>query len=132
MERLAAATSASPTSRRGRRLRDRSASTRTSATALAISLSVQKRRGASEVAVSDSVLARAAAACEPQYPAVDFGVLNVQADYLAAQIDAVLRTLLEGIIVTGIVMLLLPAVVAQRDRRADRDPVLALRHAYDS
>jgi HAE1 family hydrophobic/amphiphilic exporter-1 len=71
---------------------------------LAITLNVQKQSGASEVAVSQNVqneLPRLRA----EYPAIAFQVLNVQADFSQQQITAVFRTLLVGIIVTGIVML---------------------------
>jgi hydrophobic/amphiphilic exporter-1 (mainly G- bacteria), HAE1 family len=72
---------------------------------LAISLNVQKQTGASEVAVSENVK-RALPRLRAEYPAIDFAVLNVQADFSQQQIDAVLRTLVGGIVVTGIVMLL--------------------------
>jgi HAE1 family hydrophobic/amphiphilic exporter-1 len=71
---------------------------------LAIQLMAQKSTGASEVAASDAVLA-ALPALRSKYPAVDFEVLNVQAQYTKQQIDAVWRTLAEGIVFTGIVML---------------------------
>jgi HAE1 family hydrophobic/amphiphilic exporter-1 len=72
---------------------------------LAISLGAQKTTGASEVAASNAVLA-ALPGLRQRYPAVDFEVLNVQAAYTQQQIDAVWRTLAEGITFTGIVMLL--------------------------
>ncbi len=71
---------------------------------MAISLGAQKTTGASEVAASDAVLA-ALPGLRARYPAVDFEVLNVQAKYTQQQIDAVWRTLAEGITFTGIVML---------------------------
>ncbi|MGA8532791.1 MAG: efflux RND transporter permease subunit [Candidatus Tumulicola sp.] len=71
---------------------------------LAITLGAQKTTGASEVAASNAVLA-ALPGLRAQYPTVDFDVLNVQADYTAQQIAAVWRTLAQGIVLTGIVML---------------------------
>ena len=71
---------------------------------MAITLGAQKTTGASEVAASDAVLA-ALPGLRARYPAVDFEVLNVQAKYTQQQIDAVWRTLAEGITFTGIVML---------------------------
>ncbi len=70
----------------------------------AITLSAQKTTGASEVAASDGVLA-ALPELRARYPSVDFAVLNVQAAYTAQQIHAVWRTLAQGIVLTGIVML---------------------------
>jgi HAE1 family hydrophobic/amphiphilic exporter-1 len=70
----------------------------------AISLNAQKTNGASEVAASDAVLA-ALPGLRARYPAVDFEVLNVQAQFTKQQIDSVWRTLAEGIVFTGIVML---------------------------
>jgi HAE1 family hydrophobic/amphiphilic exporter-1 len=70
----------------------------------AITLGAQKTTGASEVAASDAVLA-ALPVLRARYPAVDFKVLNVQAKYTAQQIDAVWRTLVQGIVLTGLVML---------------------------
>ncbi|MBV9103876.1 MAG: efflux RND transporter permease subunit [Candidatus Eremiobacteraeota bacterium] len=71
---------------------------------LAITLNVQKQSGASEVAVSRNVQ-NALPRLRAEYPAIDFSVLNVQADFSQQQITAVFKTLLGGIIVTGIVML---------------------------
>ena len=71
----------------------------------AITLNVQKATGASEVTSSENVLA-ALPAIEAQYPDIAFKVLNVQADDTRAQLDGVLQTLVEGIVFTGITMLL--------------------------
>lgn len=71
---------------------------------LAIQLGAQKTTGASEVTASNAVIA-ALPGLRARYPAVDFEVLNVQGEYTKQQIDAVWRTLAEGVIFTGIVML---------------------------
>jgi HAE1 family hydrophobic/amphiphilic exporter-1 len=68
-----------------------------------ITLNIQKATGASEVAASKSVLA-ALPAITRQYPAIDFNIINVQADQTEAQLWGVLQTLLEGILFTGIAM----------------------------
>ncbi len=70
----------------------------------AISLNVQKATGASEVQSSEAVLA-ALPAIEAKYPDIAFKVLNVQADDTKAQLFGVLQTLVEGIVFTGIAML---------------------------
>ena len=70
----------------------------------AISLNVQKTTGASEVQASENVLA-ALPAIEAKYPDIVFKVLNVQADDTKAQLYSVLQTLVEGIVFTGIAML---------------------------
>jgi HAE1 family hydrophobic/amphiphilic exporter-1 len=67
-------------------------------------LQVQKASAASEVTASDNVLA-ALPKIRRQFPDVNFNVLNVQSKYTAQQIDGVIRTLSEGIALTGIVML---------------------------
>jgi HAE1 family hydrophobic/amphiphilic exporter-1 len=69
-----------------------------------ITLDVQKSAGVSEVATSLNVLA-ALPELRSTYPGVDFSVLNVQATYTQAQLSGVQRTLVEAIIVTGIVLL---------------------------
>lgn len=71
---------------------------------LAISLGAQKTTGASEVAASQAVL-DTLPVLRARYPQAQFGVLNVQAKYTAQQINAVWRTLAQGILLTGIVML---------------------------
>ncbi len=70
----------------------------------AISLNVQKATGASEVTASENVLA-ALPAIEAKYPDIAFKILNVQADQTKAQLWGVLQTLIEGIVFTGIAML---------------------------
>jgi len=67
-------------------------------------LQVQKASEASEVTASDNVLT-ALPRIRAQFPDINFAVLNVQSKYTAQQIDSVIRTLSEGIILTGIVML---------------------------
>jgi HAE1 family hydrophobic/amphiphilic exporter-1 len=67
-------------------------------------LQVQKASEASEVTASDNVLATLPK-IRAQFPDVNFAVLNVQSKYTAQQIDGVIRTLSEGIVLTGIVML---------------------------
>jgi HAE1 family hydrophobic/amphiphilic exporter-1 len=70
----------------------------------AISINVQKATGASEVQASANVLAELPA-IEAKYPDIAFKVLNVQADDTKAQLYGVLQTLVEGIVFTGIAML---------------------------
>jgi HAE1 family hydrophobic/amphiphilic exporter-1 len=72
--------------------------------AAAISINVQKAVGASEVTASQNVLA-ALPAIEAKYPDIAFKVLNVQADTTKQQLFGVLQTLIEGIVFTGIAML---------------------------
>ncbi len=67
-------------------------------------LQVQKASQSSEVTASDNVLA-ALPRIRAQFPDINFSILNVQSKYTAQQIDGVMRTLSEGIILTGIVML---------------------------
>jgi HAE1 family hydrophobic/amphiphilic exporter-1 len=67
-------------------------------------LQVQKASESSEVTASDNVLA-ALPRIRAQFPDINFAILNVQSKYTAQQIDSVIRTLTEGIILTGIVML---------------------------
>ncbi|MGH7727742.1 MAG: efflux RND transporter permease subunit [Vulcanimicrobiaceae bacterium] len=69
-----------------------------------IALDVQKASNTSEVVASRAVLA-ALPGLERQYPGVTFGVLNVQATYTTQQLSGVVRTLLEGILFTAIVMI---------------------------
>ncbi len=71
----------------------------------ALTLNVQKATGASEVTSSQNVLA-ALPAIEAQYPDIAFKILNVQADETKAELYGVLQTLVEGIVFTGIAMLL--------------------------
>ncbi|MGH7737338.1 MAG: efflux RND transporter permease subunit [Candidatus Tyrphobacter sp.] len=70
----------------------------------AIALDVQKATNYSEMQASQNVLAELPA-LEREYPNVHLDVLNVQAKYTQAQLSGVMRTLIEAIIFTGIVML---------------------------
>jgi HAE1 family hydrophobic/amphiphilic exporter-1 len=65
---------------------------------------VHKTSDSSEVDASDNVLA-ALPKIRAQYPDINFVVINVQSKYTAQQIDSVIRTLIEGVVLTGIVML---------------------------
>ncbi len=67
-------------------------------------LQVQKASASSEVTASDNVIA-ALPKIRAQFPDVSFNILNVQSKYTAQQIDGVIRTLSEGIALTGVVML---------------------------
>jgi HAE1 family hydrophobic/amphiphilic exporter-1 len=67
-------------------------------------LSVQKASSASEVTASDNVI-NALPRIRAQFPDVTFGVVNVQSKFTQQQISGVINTLLEGIALTGIVML---------------------------
>ncbi len=69
-----------------------------------VTLDVQKSAGTSEVDTSRNVLA-ALPALRRTYPDVEFGVLNVQSTYTEQQLSGVMRTLVEAIVFTGIVML---------------------------
>ncbi|HYZ16506.1 MAG TPA: efflux RND transporter permease subunit, partial [Candidatus Acidoferrum sp.] len=69
----------------------------------AITLNVQKSVGASEVTASRAVQA-ALPGIEAQFPAIQFRVLNVQADFTEQQLWGVLQTLIEGIVFTGVAM----------------------------
>jgi HAE1 family hydrophobic/amphiphilic exporter-1 len=70
-----------------------------------VTLDIQKSAGTSEVETSRNVLA-ALPALSRTYPDVQFGVLNVQSTYTEQQLVGVVRTLIEAIVFTGIVMLL--------------------------
>ncbi len=67
-------------------------------------LQIQKTSDASEVDASNSVLA-ALPRVRVQFPEVNFNVINVQSKYTEQQLDSVMRTLLEGVVLTGVVML---------------------------
>jgi HAE1 family hydrophobic/amphiphilic exporter-1 len=67
-------------------------------------LQIQKTSDASEVDASNNVLA-ALPRVRTQFPNVNFNVINVQSKYTEQQLDSVMRTLLEGVVLTGIVML---------------------------
>ena len=69
-----------------------------------VTLDIQKSAGTSEVETSKAVLA-ALPDLRHTYPDVQFDVLNVQSVYTEQQLTGVLRTLVEAIIFTGIVML---------------------------
>ena len=70
----------------------------------AITLSVQKATGASEITASRNVQA-AIPAISREYPQLAIAPLNIQADYTQQQLDSVYRSLAEGILFTGIVMM---------------------------
>ena len=72
--------------------------------AQSIALDIQKASGTSEVQASKAVL-RALPGLERAYPNIHFDVLNVQATYTQEQLSGVVRTLIEAIVFTGIVML---------------------------
>ncbi len=66
-------------------------------------LNIQKSSDASEVTASDNVVA-ALPRLQRQFPDVQFKVVNVQSRFTQQQIDGVTRTLLEGVLLTGIAM----------------------------
>jgi hydrophobic/amphiphilic exporter-1 (mainly G- bacteria), HAE1 family len=67
-------------------------------------MQVQKTSASSEVTASDNVIA-ALPKVQAQFPDINFSVINVQSKYTAQQINSVIRTLIEGIVLTGLVML---------------------------
>ena len=67
-------------------------------------LQIQKTSDASEVDASNNVLA-ALPRIRGQFPDITFSVVNVQSKFTEQQIDSVIRTLLEGVVLTGVVML---------------------------
>jgi len=67
-------------------------------------LAVQKATAANEVDTAKSVLA-SVPRLEQQFPGVQFTVINYAAKYTERQINAVFRTLVEGIILTSLVLL---------------------------
>jgi HAE1 family hydrophobic/amphiphilic exporter-1 len=67
-------------------------------------LQVQKSSDASEVTSSANVMQRLPA-LQHQYPDVHFAVINIQSRYTQQQIGVATHTLLEGIFLTGIVMI---------------------------
>jgi HAE1 family hydrophobic/amphiphilic exporter-1 len=69
-----------------------------------VTLDIQKSAGTSEVETSRNVLA-ALPSLRRTYPDVQFGVLNVQSTYTEQQLVGVIKTLIEAIVFTGIVML---------------------------
>ena len=70
-----------------------------------VELDIQKTADTSEVETSKKILATLPG-LRRTYPDVQFTVLNVQATYTEQQLSGVLRTLLEAVVFTGIVMLL--------------------------
>ena len=70
----------------------------------AITLNVQKATGASEITSSENLIA-ALPKIRAKYPQVVFTVLNVQADFTQQQLDSVYKSIGEGVVFTGIVML---------------------------
>lgn len=69
-----------------------------------VTLFIQKQTTASEVTVGDEVVG-ALPALRRQFPGVDFQVAHVQATYTEQQVQSVEHTLIEGIVLTAIVML---------------------------
>ncbi len=69
-----------------------------------VTLSIQKQADASEVTVSGEVL-KALPALERQFPDIQFQVAHVQSTFTEEQVEGVEHTLIEGIILTSIVML---------------------------
>jgi HAE1 family hydrophobic/amphiphilic exporter-1 len=69
-----------------------------------VTLSIQKQADASEVTVSDEVI-KALPAIQRQFPDIEFQVAHVQSTFTEEQVEGVEHTLIEGIILTAIVML---------------------------
>jgi HAE1 family hydrophobic/amphiphilic exporter-1 len=69
-----------------------------------IFLSIQKQSNVSEVTASNAVL-HALPQLRRQYPQLTFNVVNVQSKFTEQQLEGVIRTLAEAIVLTGIVML---------------------------
>jgi len=69
-----------------------------------VTLSVAKQATASEVTVSNAILA-ALPLLEKQYPDVQFEVAHVQSTFTEQQVESVEHTLIEGVALTAIVML---------------------------
>ncbi|MBV8423666.1 MAG: efflux RND transporter permease subunit [Candidatus Eremiobacteraeota bacterium] len=67
-------------------------------------LGIQKSADASEVTASNNVLA-ALPQYERRFPQLAFTVINVQSNYTKQQLDAVIRTLVEGIVFIAVMML---------------------------
>jgi hydrophobic/amphiphilic exporter-1 (mainly G- bacteria), HAE1 family len=67
-------------------------------------LSIQKSSTSSEVTASNNVIA-ALPRIRAQFPDITFAVVNVQSKFTQQQISGVINTLLEGIALTGLVML---------------------------
>jgi hydrophobic/amphiphilic exporter-1 (mainly G- bacteria), HAE1 family len=69
-----------------------------------VTLNIQKQADASEVTVSDEVL-KALPGIQRQFPDIEFQVAHVQSTFTEEQVEGVEHTLIEGIILTAIVML---------------------------
>lgn len=69
-----------------------------------VTLNIQKQATASEVTVSDEVL-KELPQLRRQFPDVQFQVAHVQSTFTEEQVEGVEHTLLEGIILTAVVML---------------------------
>jgi HAE1 family hydrophobic/amphiphilic exporter-1 len=69
-----------------------------------LTLDVNKQTEANEVSTSENVI-REIPSLERQFPGIIFDVVDVRANFTRQQIDGVLRTLEEGIILTAVVML---------------------------
>lgn len=67
-------------------------------------IAIQKASNASEVTASDNVL-RDLPLLEQEYPEIGFHVVNVQSQFTEQQLDGVLRTLGEAMVLTALVML---------------------------
>ena len=70
----------------------------------AITLDIQKSADVSEVTTSQNILS-ALPELRSTYPDVEFSVVNVQSTYTQQQLTGVRNTLIEAIILTGLVML---------------------------
>jgi hydrophobic/amphiphilic exporter-1 (mainly G- bacteria), HAE1 family len=66
-------------------------------------LQIQKASDASEVDASNAVLA-ALPLIQQQFPSIEFKIINVQSKFTEQQIDLVVRTLLEAVLLTAIAM----------------------------
>ncbi len=69
-----------------------------------IALNIQKATTASEVTVADAIQ-KSLPQLQAQFPDIDFAVQHVQATYTREQLTGVERTLLEGVLLTAVVML---------------------------
>jgi HAE1 family hydrophobic/amphiphilic exporter-1 len=69
-----------------------------------VTLLIQKQADASEVTVSDEILG-ALPQLERQFPGVQFQIAHIQSTFTEEQVQSVEHTLIEGILLTGVVML---------------------------
>ena len=69
-----------------------------------VTLSIQKQADASEVTVSNELL-KALPGIQRQFPDIEFQVAHVQSTFTEEQVEGVEHTLIEGIILTAVVML---------------------------